>query len=57
MTTNKPTEDTGSMRVRKAGQKGGEARREQLGPEGYSGLGRKGGQSTGGRGGKGKSSQ
>lgn len=56
MTTNKPTEDTGSMRVRKAGQKGGEARREQLGPEGYSGLGRKGGQSTGGRGGEGKSS-
>jgi len=33
MTTKNQTEDTGSMTVREAGQKGGEARREQLGPE------------------------
>jgi hypothetical protein len=34
----------GDMSVREAGQMGGEARREQLGPEGYSELGKMGGE-------------
>jgi len=34
--------DRGDMTVREAGQKGGEARKQELGPEGYSDLGKQG---------------
>jgi general stress protein YciG len=39
-------EDKGNMTVREAGRMGGEARKEEFGPEGYSEVGHKGGQRT-----------
>ena len=41
---NNQTPGSGDMSVREAGQKGGEIRKEHLGPEGYSAIGKKGGE-------------
>jgi general stress protein YciG len=40
------TDRQGSMSVQEAGRRGGEKRKEDLGPEGYAMLGRKGGERT-----------
>ena len=39
-----PPDRNGAMTVREAGKMGGKARKEQLGHQGYSDLGHKGGQ-------------
>lgn len=43
MTSNKQ-KGQGDMSVREAGRRGGEARKEVLGPEGYARLGKQGGE-------------
>jgi len=42
--SNQQNEEKGTMTVQEAGKMGGEARKEELGPEGYSEMGHKGGQ-------------
>ena len=53
----KHDQDKGDMTVREAGRKGGEARRDELGHEGYQQLGKKGGQRVSDLVGEGKQSE